>query len=361
MKQTNFNKSLKVLCMFSSIFTVQNASAIPTNSAIAESILNISAFTLRKTNGNVLTVGDLSLISSGDTTSKLSTTSSIGSNNVISSTDGDGGTDAGFGFNLKSYVDTTMGCTTFTCSNFNFPNPQSPDSTNFAKSYAAGSSFSTGNALVDLDGDTVNINSTVVLNDTGAGLSNSNQYLTGVKFRSIGNQDARISFDAFGFLNAQLGQNPSDENLFQGASASYSWKLTVERSNTINGSYSKVLVWNPDGRELNPCFGTSLGTCSNIQEGFNLNDTLTAQNREDGGSLTNELSHFNLDLNLVANKYYKLGLQHLQNASANFDATEVSEPTFISLLALGFLGLAGFTNKTARKFKLRSYQHRQNV
>lgn len=356
-------RSITALCLISSIFAVSDTFAIPTNSAIAESILNVTNFKFRKTNSDALTISDLAIVSSGDTTSKLD--SAAISINSPSSTDGITGFQAGFQFDLKSYVDPSVACTTFSCADLNFANPLVPDATNFTKSYAAGASQSTGDSLDPVNspnGDTVVINSTVVLAGTGAGLTNSSQYLTGVKFRAAGDQDVRLSFDAAGFLNAQLGQDPSIDNFEQGASASYNWSLTLERSNSSNGPYSTVFSWAPDGRAFNPCFGITLGVCSNVQEGFNLNYGLSASNSEDGLSLINDESHFNLEVNLVNNKYYKLGLRHVQNASASFVATPIPEPAMFSLLSIGFLGLAGTVKKVGKNCgKLNHQQRQQNV
>lgn len=319
-----------------------SAFAIPVNTAIAESILNVTNFQIRlgneaatRNDAGIIKVAGincnplvescdmqlLSVNSNGDTLSQLT-----GFADDSATSDGNG---VGTPFNLISYVGSNGEAVDFAS-----PGTASGLPTD---NYTAGASITTGNAITGQDDITVH--SVVGLTSTASGSGQSNQGLKSTEFVILLQQDTwlELSFDADGYLRSALGQDGIN------ADASYSWQLTIDDEDE-----NRFLTWTPSGFTGNIGGDCLIGTPDKCVEwengdGFSLNDgnsTGLTRDRIRTGS-----GGFQVEALFLAGVEYTLQLTH--STIANASIVTIPEPGTLALLGAGLMGLGVRRRKVA--------------
>ena len=340
------------------------SAAVPVNTALAESILNVSNFQIRlgdnavtrsssligvkgsvpgdllpdfncdSTVANDCEIELLSVNSNGDTLSELNG----GSNSKTSS-----GL-LGSAFDLRSYVGTNGQAT-------DFPNPGTPIAGEPTANFTAGASITTGNAIVGQDN--IVVHSVGSLISTGSASGQSNQGLKSTTFTILALSDIwlEMSFDADGYLRSALGQDGIN------ADASYSWNLTIDDITTAglaqfvnwtpNGSADSVVgsCDDPSGVSNDSCREWERGGYDPVEDadGFSLNDGISTGLTAD---VTREGSGgFQLEVLFKAGRKYTLQLTH--STIANAEMVSIPEPGTLALLGAGLMGIGLRRRKVA--------------
>lgn len=313
--------------------TCANAFAIPTNMAIAESILNVNNFKLRIGDGadtisdTLIGVGNVncasncdivlnSVNSNGDTTSTL---------DAASDNDTSDGNGVGAPFNLVSYVGANgVGV--------DFPTPGTASGLPTGN-YTAGASITTGNAITAADN--IIVHSVSGLVSTGSGSGSSNQGLKSTTFvvDVLADTVIEMSFDADGFLRAALGQDGIN------ADADYDWSLSVKQG-TAN-----YLLWTPDGVLGSGLSGACVGAgnCTEFADDFSLSDLISTGSTAD--LILPSSGNFQIEAKFLKGQTYTLTLSHKTNVNTLIKT--VPEPGTLALLGAGLIGMAARRRKAA--------------
>jgi hypothetical protein len=277
--------------------------------AMAQSLLNINSFTIRKadsaeggdTKFNPATdFSILNINNTGDVSASLAPTTL---------------TDSGGPINADIDLTKTVG---------DYVDPYTPiEKPNLVTKTGVTSEASIkGDALTD--SSTAKVGNIVSLKSEGNGTAQSNTGLTS-EFTFVLEDDAKIqfAFEAERFLRAYLGQD--DVN----AQASVDWLLE------INDGDTNVFSWSPDGVK-----GSGIVGGTEFLDDFRLNGTVGANSLVDN-QRPYTTGKFEAETNLLAEGVlYTLNITHKGVADAEF----VPEPETLSLLGLAFLGLA-FTRR----------------
>lgn len=313
--------------------TCANAFAIPTDMAIAESILNVNNFKLRIGDGTaavsstIIDVGGVNCLSNCDITlrtvnSNGDTTSTL---NGTSDNDGSDGNGVGAPFNLVSYVGANgVGV--------DFPTPGTASGLPTGN-YTAGASITTGNAITAVDN--IIVHSVSGLVSTGSGSGNSNQGLKSTTFvvDVLADTVIEMSFDADGFLRAALGQDGIN------ADSNYAWNLTIKQGTT------NYLLWTPDGVLGSGLSGACVAAsnCTEFADDFSLNDSLSTALTEDLGLSSS--GNFQVEAKFLKGLQYTLTLTHQTGVNTLIET--VPEPGTLALIGAGLMGLATRRRKSA--------------
>jgi len=270
--------------------------------AVAQSILNISGFTVTPSNGAALDLSSIQVGNNGDVSASFGGAAAV--TQVANPGSGGFNLSVSAGPNAASYSPGTalIGAATL--------------------NYAGSTSSLSGNSL-EAGGATAKVDNTVSLVPGGTGSTQSNVNLLS-EFSITTDQASTFKFDfsATAFLRAYLSLAAGQKGT---VNASYGWTLTIEDSDG-----NTVFAWTPDGTVDAITGGTETADAFDLTAG---RATLTSNDR-----VTNNLvsGSFSAITNILEAGTYTF--QIAQTSSA--DATVIPEPGSLALLGVALCGAA---------------------
>jgi hypothetical protein len=285
------------------------AGALPTAAnadAIAQSILNVTGFTLTAGNGALGGGGAFTGVSiTASTTADADATLDLINNSGVAIA---GGEIAQVGAGYAPGVRMLQ--------------PGGPTGT-----YAGSQGQQLGSALLP-GGANATVDNTVSLFPTGDGSARGNVNLNASFDIIVGatGQNLQIAFNADSFLRGYLSADPGF------ATAAYSWTISLTKTGAGGG---QVFSWTPNGQALGIVGGTEYA------DAFSLTDTVSAVIGGDDFQTNNASAAFEAETNTLALGSYRLSLRHTGTA----DARLLPEPGALALLGTLLFGAAVATRR----------------
>lgn len=276
--------------------------------AVAQSILDITAFTASLSNPNALS--GVVVIQNGDIKADFG---------ALSSSFSQPNTDADFA-NSVSVGPNAPG-------NYS---PGSPLPVGTVDGNYAGSAMSIAGSVLGA-GATAKLDSTVSISPGGNGSATSNLNLnSGFTFSLNSSSTVTFDFDAAAFLRSYLSAD-AVLGVSSSANASYEWGIKVTAQNG-----AVVFFWNPDGAAGG--IGGSVAGFVETTDSFDLTNGVSAVFPGTDTAIGPSAGAFTATTGLLGAGDYTLGITHKAVSDASVVIRSVPEPEMLALFGIALLG-----------------------